>query len=347
MPIKNLIFDWSGTLADDFVPVLHATNSIFEHYGKPAWTAEEFREKFFLPFPDFYKIYLPEATLPELDFHYHRAFHSLQENIPLLPGAQEILEYAKGKGMKIFLLSTIHPEHWNKQAELLGVRHYFDKPYTGALDKRGTIMTLLAEHDLTPAETLFVGDMQHDIETARHGGVVSCAVLTGYDSLEKLKRSAPDLLFLDLAGVLGHLQRHQEGKTRFPIATVGALMFDSERRCLLVRTHKWSGLWGIPGGKIKYCERAEDALRRELLEETGLEVEDIRYVETQDCLECPEFFRPEHFLLMNYTATALPGEVVLNDEAQEYRWVSPEWALENLPLNTPTRLLVERVLGRR
>ena len=47
---------------------------------------------------------------------------------------------------------------------------------------------------LQPGETLFIGDMQHDIETAKHGGLHSCAVLTGYNDLNQLRASAPDLI---------------------------------------------------------------------------------------------------------------------------------------------------------
>ena len=61
--IRNVILDWSGTLVDDFNPVLEASNEIFKQYGKPAFTAEEFREKFYLPFPAFYKEYLPELVI--------------------------------------------------------------------------------------------------------------------------------------------------------------------------------------------------------------------------------------------------------------------------------------------
>jgi len=61
--IKNIIFDWSGTLADDFQPVLQATNDLFAEYGKPPFSEQDFREKFFLPFPEFYQIHLPEATM--------------------------------------------------------------------------------------------------------------------------------------------------------------------------------------------------------------------------------------------------------------------------------------------
>ena len=39
---KNFIFDWSGTLVDDLGPVLDSTNKVFNHFGKPAFTREEF-----------------------------------------------------------------------------------------------------------------------------------------------------------------------------------------------------------------------------------------------------------------------------------------------------------------
>ncbi len=39
---------------------------------------------------------------------------------------------------------------------------------------------------------------------------------------------------------------------------------------MMVRTHKWSNKWGIPGGKIKWGETSEAALRREIKEETNL-----------------------------------------------------------------------------
>ncbi len=131
----------------------------------------------------------------------------------------------------------------------------------------------------------------------------------------------------------------------FPISTVGALIFNPAREVLMIRTHKWSNLWGMPGEKIKWGEAAEDALRREVREETGLEIRDIRFALVQDCIHSREFFRDTHFVLLNYTAMSDGGKVVLNDEAEEYQWISISGALE-LPLNTPTRILIEAVRDR-
>jgi phosphoglycolate phosphatase len=338
--IRNVILDWSGTLVDDFGPVLQATNEIFRHYGKPAWSAEEFREKFFLPFPKFYEEHLPEFVLAELDDRYHSSFHILQNGIALLPHAQEFLDYLRERQLPTFLLSSIHREHFEAQGGRLKVKQYFRRAYVQALDKRKTILELMAEHDLDASETIFIGDMVHDIETARHAGVMSCAVLTGYDSLTKLKGANPDLLFRNLSEVQSFLERHRGVETHPPLCTVGALIYNREGQVLMIQTHKWSHRWGIPGGKIKTNEPAVEALRREVREETGLELGDIRFVLVQDCIEPPEFYKKAHFVLLNYTATATSTDVVLNDEAETYRWVTLGEAAA-LDLNGPTRVLLE------
>jgi len=340
--IRNVILDWSGTLVDDFTPVLEATNGIFRHYGKPTFTAAEFREKFYLPFPKFYAEYLPELVIADLDVRYRDIFRNMQAGIAPLPHSLDFLEYLAGRKIPTFLLSSIHNEHWEAQGGRLGVQHYFKKAYVGALDKRQVILHLLAEHDLNADETVFIGDMTHDIETARHAGVMSCAVLTGYDSLEKLKGANPDLLFRNLEEVRQFLERHRGVPTHPPVPTVGALIFNDAGEVLMIQTHKWSNKWGIPGGKIKTNEPSEEALRREVLEETGLKLADIRFELVQDCIEPPEFYKKAHFLLLNYTAKALGTAVTLNDEAETYRWVSLDEAAK-MDLNGPTRTLLDYV----
>ena len=79
---------------------------------------------------------------------------------------------------------------------------------SGVWDKREKIHEILTENQLDPAETLFVGDMQHDIETARHGGVHSCAVLTGYNTLTQLRTAKPDLIVEHLGELRLVLEQH-------------------------------------------------------------------------------------------------------------------------------------------
>jgi ADP-ribose pyrophosphatase YjhB (NUDIX family) len=192
--------------------------------------------------------------------------------------------------------------------------------------------------------------MRHDIDAARAGGIHSCAVLTGYNTLSQLQESRPELIVEHLGELKSILiQNRLEWPTdsnhhcRHPVSTVGALIYNDDGQVLLVRTRKWSDRWGIPGGKINYNEHSENALRRELKEETNLEIDGICFVMIQDCIQSDEFYRDEHFLLLNYTCNVRgDSTVILNGEAQGFQWISPLEAMKH-DLNRPTRLLLNMV----
>ncbi len=132
-----------------------------------------------------------------------------------------------------------------------------------------------------------------------------------------------------------------------PIVTVGAVIERPDGKILLVRTHKWRHLLGVPGGKIESGETQEAALKREILEETALVVRDVRFVTVQESIASPEFYKPAHMLLLNYSCRVDDtAELTLNDEAEAFLWVTPSEALR-LDLNTPTRQLLETWLATR
>jgi phosphoglycolate phosphatase-like HAD superfamily hydrolase/ADP-ribose pyrophosphatase YjhB (NUDIX family) len=353
--IRNVIFDWSGTLVDDLPAVWCATNHVFRNAGVAEISLDEFRAEFCLPFTRFYDRYIPHIPLPRLETWFHEHFRTVQDLVEPLPHAREFLEFCRARRLRTFLLSTVAPEHFAVQARATGFAEFLEHPYTGVWDKRQRIHDLLREHRLDPRATVFIGDMQHDIETARHGGVHSVAVLTGYNRLEQLRASEPDLIvehlselreILESSGLRLERPVQNAELVPHPIATVGALIFNDADEVLMIRTQKWSGRWGIPGGKIKWGEPSEAALRRELKEETNLDIADIRFVLVQDCIHSPEFYRDAHFLLLNYTCRCTGAPAVrLNDEAQEFRWVTPAAALA-MDLNQPTRRLLEQVLAR-
>jgi phosphoglycolate phosphatase len=348
--IRNVIFDWSGTLVDDLPAVWEATNYVLAQSNRAPMTLEEFRAEFQLPFTTFYERHTPDIALEQLETWFHSRFKEVQHSVRPLPHAREFVRFCRARKMRLFLLSTVRDDHFAVQSQAAGFNGCFEKTYLGVRDKRPKILEILAENRLAPEETLFVGDMKHDIEAARLGGVRSCAVLTGYNTLADLRTAQPDVIVEHL-GELQALLSANGGELPpaaahgVPVVTVGALIFDDAGRVLMIRTHKWSDLWGIPGGKIQWGEPAETALRREIREETNLEIRDVRLVLVQDCIHSPEFYRDAHFVLLNYTCRCVqPAEVRLNDEAREFRWVRPAEALA-LPLNTPTRRLIEAVLG--
>ncbi len=347
--IRNIIFDWSGTLVDDLPAVWKATNYVLAQSARAELTLEQFRAEFCLPFTSFYDKHTPHVPMPQLETWFHSEFRQSQASVCELPHAREFLEFCRARKLRTFLLSTVHEDYFTTQDGVTGFGKYLEKPYVGVWDKREKIHEILAENNLKPDETLFIGDMQHDIETARHGGIHSCAVLTGYNTLGQLRAADPELIVEHLGELrqileqnelhLKPLAKHFE-ESHPPISTVGALIFNSAGEVLMVRTHKWSNLWGIPGGKIKWGESSEDALRREIKEETDLDITDIAFVLVQDCIHSKEFYRDAHFILLNYTCRCVgEPQVRLNEEAREFRWLRLEDALK-IEINEPTRKLL-------
>jgi phosphoglycolate phosphatase len=352
--IRNIIFDWSGTLVDDLPAALKASNFALTQAGKTEMTLEQFRAEFSLPFTNFYDRHAPNVPMPQLEEWFHTEFKRAQTSVAELPHARAFLEFCRAKNFRTFLLSSIHADHFAAQCRVTGFDAFLERPYTDVWDKRKKIREILAENNLLADETLFIGDMEHDIETAKHGGVHSCAVLTGYNTLEQLRGANPDLIVEHLSELRGVLEQNdlrvkppmqKIEETHSPLATVGALIFNGAGEVLMIRTHKWSNLWGIPGGKIKWGETSGAALRREISEETGLKISGIKFMLVQDCIHSKEFYRDAHFVLLNYTCRCAGKNprVKLNDEGREFRWVVPAEA-RKLKLNTPTRILLEAVV---
>jgi ADP-ribose pyrophosphatase YjhB (NUDIX family) len=103
--------------------------------------------------------------------------------------------------------------------------------------------------------------------------------------------------------------------------TVGALVVDEEGRLLLVRRARDpnGGTWDVPGGFLNEDEHPLDALRRELLEETGLAVEPADFVDVRlDRYGTGEDAATT--LNLYWTARVTGGRAEAGDDAAELRW---------------------------
>lgn len=127
---------------------------------------------------------------------------------------------------------------------------------------------------------------------------------------------------------------------KFPEATVGALIFNNEGKIFLMKSHKWHGMYVIPGGHIELGEKAEEALKREVKEETGLDIYDIKFLGLQELIFDKTFWKRKHFIFLDFACRTDGGEARLNSEGQEYAWVSLEDAFK-LPVEPYTRKTIE------
>jgi len=132
-----------------------------------------------------------------------------------------------------------------------------------------------------------------------------------------------------------------------PRLTVGAFIFNSDRELLLLKSHKWENRYIMPCGHVKFMETLEDALKREVKEETGLEIEDIKFLKYLEFLNPSQFHKKNlHFVGLQFICKAKDGEVKINREAEEFIWISPKESL-NLTLEEGTREMIEDFLKKK
>ena len=204
---RNLIFDWSGTLCDDLALTLEATNYVLSQYGKDALNREQFRDEFQLPYPDYYAWKTPGASLTDLEKYYRHAFDNAVTQVTIIPHAKEFLEFCRSRGIRCFILTSMDPRAFDEQARYLGLKDYFEHIHSGVRNKEEYIYTLLRQHQLNPADTAFIGDMQHDIHAAHCAGIIGIGVLTGYNNAAQLSVSNPDLTVPHLGALQSLMER--------------------------------------------------------------------------------------------------------------------------------------------
>ena len=109
---------------------------------------------------------------------------------------------------------------------------------------------------------------------------------------------------------------------RWPEPTVGALIFSPEGKIFLMQSHKWKDRFCIPGGHIELGETIEEAVRREVKEQTGLDVYDLECLCFQESIFDKIFWKQRHFIFFDFTCRTDDTRVTLNHEAEDYVWVS-------------------------
>jgi nucleoside triphosphatase len=90
----------------------------------------------------------------------------------------------------------------------------------------------------------------------------------------------------------------------------------------------------------------EDALRREIREETGLEIHDIEFVGYTEFVFDDAFWKRRHFIFFDYACRTESSEVRLNDEAEDYVWV-PLMEASCHDVEPYTRRIIELYIAQR
>jgi 8-oxo-dGTP diphosphatase len=124
-----------------------------------------------------------------------------------------------------------------------------------------------------------------------------------------------------------------------PIPAVGALIIRDHQILLIQRAHPpLEGEWSLPGGRIESGETIIAALKREVREETGLEIEPRELVCVLDRISADY-----HYVLIDYLCDITGGELRAGSDALAVRWASRA-DLGNLGVADFTREVIQRFL---
>lgn len=131
-----------------------------------------------------------------------------------------------------------------------------------------------------------------------------------------------------------------------PIVGVGAIIVERDRVLLVERGQEpLKGAWSVPGGVVEVGEYLKDAIRREVREETGLEVEPIEVVEIFERIMPDREGRTEyHYVLIDYRCRVLGGELRAASDVSRAAWV-PRGELRRYQITAGTLAVIEKAFA--
>lgn len=132
-----------------------------------------------------------------------------------------------------------------------------------------------------------------------------------------------------------------------PFLGVGALIFDADKILLVERAKEpLQGFWSIPGGIVETGEKLEEAIRREVREETGLEVDALSIFEIFERIMPDAEGRPEyHYVLIDYLCRVVGGRLEAASDVSRAAWVAKS-ELPEYRITEGTLAVVERAFAK-
>ena len=211
--IRNVVFDWSGVLSNDFEPLYHTIRAVFHELDLAPPTFSHFQDVIDLPFRHCLKKLSGEQ--PEIPEKFadrarnRRRFDRYFEEFgppAVMPGAKDALNRLSRMNLRMAVFSSHHQNFVEAENLSFFGRNFFSLVFGSAGDKLNSAPELIRRTGFVPEETLYVGDTVHDVEAGRSVGMRTVSVLTGYHLREKLEAVSPDFLLNSVAELPGLIQ---------------------------------------------------------------------------------------------------------------------------------------------
>jgi 8-oxo-dGTP diphosphatase len=132
-----------------------------------------------------------------------------------------------------------------------------------------------------------------------------------------------------------------------PIVGVGAVVVKDGQALIIKRANEpYKGQWSIPGGRVELGESLVDAVRREMREETGLQVEVGPVIEVFERIQHHDGRVLYHFVIIDYVCSCTGGDLCAGDDAEDAVWVTSE-QLEQYEIRPSAKMVIRKGLAMR
>ena len=192
--IKNILFDWTGTVSDNLGVAYCAAMGIFRHYGAKRIPLREYRKEWEQPYMIFFNKYLPKLTIRQQNDIFAQEIKFCKIPKPAL-GIKKLLRELKTKGINLVVISGDSRSYVLAEIKRYGMQGLFKEVNADVHDKRKVIKSILKRNKFRPEATLIVGDTAHEIDTGKMAGIKTAAVCWGIHSEERLRTAEPDFIF--------------------------------------------------------------------------------------------------------------------------------------------------------
>lgn len=202
--MKNFIFDWSGTLSNDFDSVYETTMLVMDKLIKKTITKEEYRREFKLPYMDFWNKYISGLDVEDCDRLYLEEAKKVSDPV-IYPNVREIITRLFNDKNNLIVVSSVPQPKLDVEARSYALDRYFKEINGSVRDKVKSIDGIVRRNKFDVNKTFYVGDMQHDIDAGKKAGVKTVAITWGYQNRQRLSQKNPDYIIdniLELESVI-------------------------------------------------------------------------------------------------------------------------------------------------
>ncbi len=129
---------------------------------------------------------------------------------------------------------------------------------------------------------------------------------------------------------------------------MGAIVFDGHNVLLVERAGEpLKGYWSLPGGLLETGEKLEDAIKREVKEETGLDIEILsRFDIFERIMRDADGKAEYHYVLVDYICKATGGQMSPSSDVSKVAWI-PYSQIRNYKVTSGTVEAVDRAYEQR